>query len=218
MSTRDYRRGIEGMTYVFGCLQDATSVNASLLDPPLLRLLVSRVTRAIGEGMPILEGECSRRALVPAGSETAWSDASLVHALEIDLGREENTSLRWLVISYWVVLCSFDGIAANVEVLVGSDPRNVVWLVAGALWVQLASGQPTTYELREALARLRARGSSLDVGLAATLAGPPSASREAAEIVQQLLSDPAAVLPTPNFTALGEALTPLEHGGGGVRG
>ncbi|EYF03875.1 Hypothetical protein CAP_5139 [Chondromyces apiculatus DSM 436] len=158
-------------------------------------MLVSRVVRAIDEGMPIFESECSRRMPAMSTAEDQGSDGTLLHALELDLNREENTVLRWLLIAFWVVPCNFDGISANVEALV-ADPDQLTWLVAGALWVQAASGQPTEHQLRAALARVRARHSGFDVQLAAVLAGPPSAAREAAEITERLLAEPSATLPT----------------------
>ena len=138
----------------------------------------------------------SRRTLTIPTAESPWCGASLVHALELDLNREENTALRWLVISYWVTLCAFDAITSNVEALMASNPDDVIWLVACALWVQWASGQATTQELREALARVRVRHSGLDRRLATIVAGPPGAAREAAEIAERLLADPSRTLVT----------------------
>ena len=195
MSTQDFRSAIEDLRSVFEILEREMSARAAPLSSQLLNLLVSRVRRAIDEGMPILESECSRRMLVLPPRHTHWDDASLVHAIDRDMNREENTMLRWLLISYWVVLCDVDFLIANVEALVG-DPDQLTWLVAGALWVQAASGQSTHYQVREALVRFRARHTGLDVQLAAVLAGPPSAAREAAEIAERLLADPSATLPT----------------------
>lgn len=197
MSTQDFRSGIDELREVFENFNRATSGEAPLLGLrplSLLDLLVSRVVRAIGEAMPILESECSRRMLAMPSSESQWCDASLVHALEVDLNREENTRLRWLLISYWVALCTFDAITSNVEPLMASNPDDVIWLVAGALWVQWASGQPTAHALRDALTRFRAHHSDLDVRLAIIVAGPPSPAREAAEIAQRLLADSSATL------------------------
>lgn len=204
MSMQDFRSGVDGLREVFEGFNHATSGEAPLLGPrplSLLDLLVSRVGRAIGEGMPILESECSRRMLAMPVREDQWSGASLVRALELDLEREENPLLRWLVISHWVTLCTFDAITANVEPLMASNPDEVIWLVAAALWVQWASGQPTAHALREALTRFRTRNSDLDVRLATIAAGPPSPAREAAEIAQRLLADPSATLLTCGVTA-----------------
>lgn len=188
MSTQDFRSGIEELQETLDRFERAMSARSPLLGPPLVSLLASRIAQAIDEGMPILEAECSRRMLAIPPPDTRWGDASLVNALELDLNREENTRLRWLLISYWAVLCSFDAISANVEALVALNLDDLTWLVAGALWVEWASGQPTTYELREALSRVRARHSELDMHLAAALAGPPSAAREAAALAERLLA------------------------------
>jgi hypothetical protein len=157
MSTQGFRSGIESLRDVFEGFKRAMSAGALPPRPPLLGLLVPRVVRAIDEGMPILERECSRRMLTLPAPRSRWTDADLVHALELDLSREEDTTLRWLLISYWVVLCDFDAICSNVEALVASNLDDLTWLVTGALWVEWGSGQPTTHELRATLARVIAQ-------------------------------------------------------------
>lgn len=196
MSTPDFQSGIEELRGVFDKFKREVASRSLQGGTSLLNLLASRVIRAIDEGMPVLEREGSRRGLSMPASRNRWTDASLVHALELDLNREEDTALRWLLISYWVALCNFDAIDSNVGALAVSSLDDLTWLVAGALWVQWASGQPTTHQLRAALVRLQAAHPELDKHLAAMIAGPPGAIREAAETAERLLTDPSANLPT----------------------
>jgi hypothetical protein len=198
MSTQDTRTGIEDLREVFERFKREMSMRAPLPNSSLPSLLASRVVQAINEGVPILEGECSRRMLTMPRRENRqnrWTSASLVNALELDLNREGNAIIRWLLISYWVVLCNFDAVASNVEVLMASNLGELTWLVAGALWVQRESGQPTTYQLRTALIRARAHHPGFDTHLATVIAGPQDTAREAALIIERLLADPSATLP-----------------------
>jgi hypothetical protein len=193
MSTQDFRGGVEELIDVLQHFRRAISTRESQLNP-LQHLLASRVMRAIDEGVVILDSECFRRGLDAPASVNYVSDAFVVNALEPDLNREENSTLRWLLVAYWVMLCNFEGICSNVEALVASDLNELTWLVGGALWVQWESGQPTTHELRAALVRVRERHPGFDAHLVSVLADAQGATRDAASIAQRLLADPSATL------------------------
>src|SRR5262245_7328892 len=163
---------------------DVTTLNP-VFDAPLRDPLVTRVLQAIDEGIERLESEQQwlPRTAVPQG----WSaDAFLIHWLEGALAQNDERTIRWLVVAYGVVLANFRLIQHNLERLAVSNLNDLTWLVAGALWVQWGSGQPTTAELRETLLRIQAMCPQLDAHLRSVLAGPPGAAREAAEMTDRL--------------------------------
>lgn len=197
MSTEQSRNGIDELTEIFRHFKNEISTMTSLRDASLRSLLIARVVQAIDDGMPALESESSRGS--PAFTAETWAeDGLLIHALEQELNRHENVTLRWLVVAYWVVLCDFDAICANLEPLVVSNLDELTWLVACSLWVYWGSGQPTTHQLRTALVRIRAQSSQFDVHLKSALENPHDDIRESAIIVDRLLTDPSATLPMPN--------------------
>lgn len=196
MSMWDFWSELDDLVRVFKIFTCEIAPIGPRLGSPLLSLLVSRMSRAISEGMPILESECSQRMLMMPPIEKGGSNATLLHRLEVDLNREENAMLRWLLIAHWAILCDFGAITSNVERLVESNLSDWIWLVAGAIWVQSASGQPTACELQEALVRVRTRYPEFDAHLAAALAGPPGPIREAADLAERLFADPSMALPT----------------------
>jgi hypothetical protein len=202
MSTQDFEGGIEELREVLVPFRRRMSTRGAPIEPPMRTLMASRVVRAIDEGLAILEPECARRspAAHPPGDVVRVGG---LEPIERDLDREEHPLLRWLLVTYWVVLCNFDGISANLEPLAASNLDELTWLVAGALWIQWESGQPTAHQLRDALSRIRARHTGFDAHVTAALAGPPGATRETASIIERLLTDPAATLPGPGVPSAG---------------
>lgn len=115
MSMWNFRSEIDDLGQVFKIFTCEIAPRGPLLGSSLLRILVSRVSRAINEGMPIVEDECSRRMLAIPTVENQRHNATFLQTLEVDLNREENTTLRWLLIAHWVILCDFGAFVSNVE-------------------------------------------------------------------------------------------------------
>lgn len=196
MSMYDFNREILELQEVCRTFGLEICPKGSQIKSKLLSDLLSRIATAINEGLPVLEAECRRRNLNASMSDRRWMDDTLVHVLERDLEREENPVIRWILISYWVALCDFSSIQSNIEALVSIDLHDWIWLVACALWVQSASGQPTADMLRDALTQLRMRYAALDAYIEPSLAKAPTTHGEAIDIAQRLLLDPTATLPT----------------------
>jgi hypothetical protein len=156
MDTSGFQRALAELKGFFESFKREMSHHEYPGEPSLPTLFVSRVMRAIDEGLQVLEAEFPHRssALTPKSTKDE-DDSFLIEALSRDLDREESGSLRWLAVSYSAALRDCKSMCAHLEVLVARKLDELCWLVAGLLWFQWDTGIPAAPDLRLALARVR---------------------------------------------------------------
>src|SRR5258707_878785 len=124
MSVTTCESGVQELAEVFnGFLGEVTTMQP-LVDSPLREPLLSRVERAISAGMAALRSDQFRALRSIVVPENWGPDAFLANTIQQELGRNDNSNLRWLLVSYGIVLSNFDLISTNLEALAQSDPND----------------------------------------------------------------------------------------------
>jgi hypothetical protein len=193
MALKTARDGIDQLESYFAPL--AKQLTAPLVDPPLRAALLARVLRAVDEGLRTLRSGAYDKILQTDVPEGRAARSVLLEVLIAELDHHDDEAIRWLLFAQGVALADFGAIDGSLESLVTTRIEEVVWLVAGAMWVEWASGQETTGMLRAALERLALADPSFRAKLTLAAGSATPEVREAAALAIDLLRDRSARLP-----------------------
>jgi hypothetical protein len=161
---------------------------------PVSEALRARAAQAVPAGLAAIDGDPTR--WLPTGSlPLHWSaDAFVTHTLEDRLVVQDDAAVRWLLLSYCLLLADLDGICRHLGELSVRDLDDVPWLVAGALWVEWSSGQPGTDALRDTLRSVGVRRADLAAHIQQALTAQGT-SLELWRIAERVIADPAFRIP-----------------------
>lgn len=193
MAQQTARDGIDQLERYFAPL--AIQLTKPLADPPLRVALITRALRAVDEGLRALRSGRYDQLLETEVPQGRSSTSALLQALIAELHRHDDETIRWLLFAQGLAGADFGGIDGSLETLVAARIEEVVWLVAGAMWVEWTSGQETTEMLRATLERFASADPSFEARLSQAAGSAEPELRQAATFGIDLLRDRSARLP-----------------------
>lgn len=158
--------------------------------------LLTRASRGLQDGLAALASEpCA--TLFAERSRPDLSGEVLAVDVATRAGLQGDERLAWVAIAYWIRVSEWYAVRDLLEALTERDLYNLVWLVAGAMWVQWSSGQLTSVDLRQTLLRVREKNpTGFDEFLVLASQDPRLEVCEAARVICTVSGDAHATLET----------------------